>query len=395
MEHRRGALAEGRGTRRIGRREFLRDAAVLTGGVTAGVQFLGGRAEAQARPKEIVLAEGTALKTLNPYRSISTPERHFINLIFQRLVKIDHQGKIVGELADAWEVTDGGKVWTFKLKKGIKFSNGEPFNAQAAKFAFDTITDKAYAHIFAAQFSALTRIETPDENTLRFSTERPFAPLLINLHSPSASMVPPKHFRETKEEFSFKPVGTGPYMLKSWEGDTAVLVRNPHWAGPQGWADSFKYLAIPEDQARVAALERGEVDIAVKLPTQDMARIKGIAGVEAQVFPSMYTISFEVNVLKKPFSDKRVRQALMHAIDREAIVRGVMQGFAQVTVSPAAAPSTRGPTTPRRRRRCWPKPGTRTASACRSGRRTAGTSRTPRRRKRQSATSRTSASTPA
>jgi peptide/nickel transport system substrate-binding protein len=156
-------------------------------------------------------------------------------------------------------------------------------------------------------------------------------------------MVPPKHFRETKEEFSFKPVGTGPYILKSWEGDTAVLVRNPHWAGPQGWADSFKYLAIPEDQARVAALERGEVDIAVKLPTQDMARIKGIAGVEAQVFPSMYTISFEVNVLKKPFSDKRVRQALMHAIDREAIVRGVMQGFAQVTVSPV------GPGVPSRR----------------------------------------------
>jgi ABC-type transport system substrate-binding protein len=104
-----------------------------------------------------------------------------------------------------------------------------------------------------------------------------------------------------------------------------------------------KYLTIPEDQARVAALERGEVDIAVKLPTHDIARIKGSPNLEVQVFPSIYTISFEVNVLKKPFSDKRVRQALMHAIDRAAITRGILQGFAQPAVSPV------GPGIPSRR----------------------------------------------
>jgi peptide/nickel transport system substrate-binding protein len=329
--------------RAMDRREFLRNAAALTGGAVAGLSGARGTAYGQARPKEVVLAEGTALKTLNPYRSISTPERHFISQIFQRLVKIDHQGKIIGELAESWEVTDGGKLWTFRLKKGVKFSNGEPFNAEAAKFAFGVITDKAYGHIFAAQFSGITRVEAADEYTLKLHTEKPFAPLLINLHNNSAAMVPPRHFRDAKEDFSFKPVGTGPYMLKSWEGDTAVLVRNPHWSGPQPWADSLKYLTIPEDQARVAALERGEVDIAVKLPTHDIARIRANPNVDVQVFPSIYTISFEVNVLKKPFSDRRVRHALMHAIDRPAIIRGILQGFAQ----PAASPV--GPGVPSRR----------------------------------------------
>jgi peptide/nickel transport system substrate-binding protein len=325
----------------LNRRAFLRGASILTAGAAAAPLAPRG-AGAQARPKELVLAEGTALKTLNPYRSISTPERHFINLIFQRLVKIDSRGQIVGELAESWEVKDG-LVWTFKLRKGVRFSNGEPFNAAAAKAAFDVITDKTYAHVFAAQFSGITRSEAVDEATLRLYTEKPFSPLLINLCSHSASMVPPKHFKDSKEDFSFKPVGTGPYMLKSWEGDTAIIVRNPTWSGPQPWADSVKYLTIPEDQARVAALERGEVDIAVKLPTHDIKRIRAHPNVDVEIFPSVYTISFEVNVLKKPFTDKRVRQALMYAIDRKAITQGILQGFAEPCVSPV------GPGIPSRR----------------------------------------------
>jgi ABC-type transport system substrate-binding protein len=327
----------------LGRRDFLRGAAVLAGASASGLSAWQGTATAQPRPKEVVLAEGTALKTLNPYRSISTPERHFLNLIFQRLVQIDHRGAIVGQLAESWDVKEGGRLWTFKLKRGVKFSNGEPFNAEAAKYAFEVITSKTYGHVFAAQFSAITKIEAPDETTLRLTTDKPFSPMLINLASHSASMVPPRHFREAKEDFSFKPVGTGPYALKSWEGDTAVLARNTHWAGPQPWADAVRYVAIPEEQARVAALERGEVDIAVKLPTQDIKRIRAIPTVEVQVFPSMYTISFEVNVLKKPFSDKRVRQAMMYAIDRKAITQGILQGFAQPAVSPV------GPGIPSRR----------------------------------------------
>lgn len=326
----------------LGRRELLRRAALLTAGAAAGPHLLAGPASAQTRAKELVLAEGTALKTLNPYRSISTPERHFIGLIFQRLVKIDHQGTIVGDLAESWDVKDG-KVWTFKLRKGVRFSNGEPFNAAAAKAAFDVIADKGYAHVFAAQFSGITRSEVIDETTLRLHTEKPFAPLLINLCSHSAAMVPPRHFKEAKEDFSFKPIGTGPYALKSWEGDTAVLVRNPSWTGSQPWADSVKYLTIPEEQARVAALERGEVDIAVKLPTHDVQRIRANPNIDVQIFPSIYTISFEVNVLKKPFSDKRVRQAMMYAIDRKAITQGLLQGFAAPVVSPV------GPGIPSRR----------------------------------------------
>src|SRR3972149_7191313 len=103
------SLAEGSGARAIGRREFLRDTAILAGSMTAGAHALGRTAESQPKPKEIVLAEGTALKTLNPYRSISTPERHFISMIFQRLGEIAHPGKIIGELAASWGGTEGGR----------------------------------------------------------------------------------------------------------------------------------------------------------------------------------------------------------------------------------------------------------------------------------------------
>ncbi|MEJ2559515.1 MAG: ABC transporter substrate-binding protein, partial [Anaerolineae bacterium] len=256
--------------------------------------------------KQIVMVEGTAPKTMDPYRGISTPEIHFMELMFQGLVDIDYdRGVVVPDLAESWEIGDDQLTWTFKLKKGLKFSDGTDVNAEAVKYSLDLMSDEEFSHVFYNQFSVIQDVEVVDDYTVRFKTETPFAPLLINLAHHSAAIVSPTAREAYGEDFTMHPVGSGPYQLQSWEGDTLVLERNPYYTGKPTWFDEIKYLTVPEGGARVAMLETGEADIVVKIPPQDVERLQANPGLRVDISPSLYTISLEVNTTKPPLDDPR------------------------------------------------------------------------------------------
>lgn len=285
--------------------------------------------------KQIVLVEGTAPKSMDPFRGISSPESHLSKLLFQTLVEIDYdKGEVVPELAESWEVGDDQLTWTFKLKEGIKFSDGTDFNAEAAKYSLDLMSDEEFSHVYYNQFGVIKDVEVLDEYTVQFKTETPFAPLLINLAHRSAGMVSPTAREEWGEDFTLHPVGTGPYQLQSWEGDTLVLERNPYYNGPPTWYDEIKQLTVPEGGARAAMLETGEADIVIKVPPQDVERLQANPDLRVDILPSLYTISLEVNTQRPPLDNPLVRQALMHAIDQDAISANILQGLGVNPISP-------------------------------------------------------------
>ena len=172
-------------------------------------------------------------------------------MLFDTLVVIDYDSnEVIPELAESWEVSDDGLTWTFKLREDVKFSDGSSFNAEAAQYSLSLMADPEFNHVFYSQFAVIQDVQVVDDYTIQFMTEEPFSPLLINLAHYTAAMVPPAAREEWGEDFSQHVVGTGPYQLKEWEGDVVVLERNPNYFGTAPWAETIKYIAVPESGAR-------------------------------------------------------------------------------------------------------------------------------------------------
>ncbi len=257
------------------------------------------------------------------------PDFTLFKTLYNGLVRIDpDSNQIVGDLAESWEVSDDGVTWTFKLKENVKFADGTDFNAEAAKYSFDKMRDEDFGAAYYSQFSIIQDVSVVDDYTVQLTTDKPFSPLLISLSHPVAAMVSPTAYDKYGEDFASHPTGTGAYLLKSWEGETVILERNPYYTGEPPWPDEIKFIAVAEAGTRVAMLENKEVDIITTVPPQDVERLRANSNLRIESFPSLLMPVIEVNCLKGPLQNKLVRQAIMYAIDRQAIVEGIMLGFA-------------------------------------------------------------------
>jgi peptide/nickel transport system substrate-binding protein len=238
-------------------------------------------------------------------------------------------------LAESWEVSPDGRQYTFKLRQGVKFHDGTPFNAQAVKYTMDRVHDPNAKTRFgsgAGAYAAYEATEAPDEYTAVIKLSRPWAPLLDSL-SYIYRMVSPTAGQKWGEDFGQHPVGSGPFVFKEWVPNTHVtLERNPdyNWAPPflkhQGpaYLDAIVFRQIPEAGTRTAALERGDAQVIDAVPAQDLERIKSdpkykvIVGlVPGQAY------GYSMNMRKPPTNELPVRQAMQYGINREAIVRTV------------------------------------------------------------------------
>ncbi|HET9027384.1 MAG TPA: ABC transporter substrate-binding protein [Trueperaceae bacterium] len=237
-------------------------------------------------------------------------------------------------LAERWDVSDDGLTYTFYLRPGVTFHDGTPVNAEAVEFSFARQIDPNHPFHDTGEFpyaeftlGNISQIEVLDEMTVRLTLDETFAPFLANLAMHAAAIVSPTAVMEHGRDFSEHPVGTGPYRFVSWRrGVEVVLERNPdYWRGsPQ--VEKLIFRPIVEDQARLAALEAGEVDLAVNLPPDDLPRLRANKNFTFAEQAGMHTWYVVFNVTKKPFDDARVRQAMAFAVDRQAIVDAILGG---------------------------------------------------------------------
>jgi peptide/nickel transport system substrate-binding protein len=254
----------------------------------------------------------------------------------------DESTQIVPGLAESWTISKDGLTYTFKLRKGIAFHDGTPFNAQAVKFSVERQinpehpANKLGKYPFAAfNFGNVKAVEAMDESTVRFVLKEPRASFLTVMALGAASIVSPTAAMKAGQDYAVSPVGTGPFKFASWDrGQRVVLEKNPsYWRYPVK-VDRVIFRPVTEDQARLTELLTGGLDLIVGTPPDFVAQLENHPKVTflKQVGAHVWYLGF--NNTKKPFDDKRVRQALNYAVNKEAIVRDVLKGTGAVSKGP-------------------------------------------------------------
>ncbi len=300
----------------------------------------------QAAPKKggiMVEAMGTEPTNLDIFKARRQPEYRILHLIFEPLVVINPAFKIDPLLAESWSSSKDGKTWTFKLRKGIKFHNGEPFNAAAAKFSFERHLKSTQA----PRLKVIDSMEAKDDYTFTVHLKQSYPEFLYTLASFECSMTPPKAVTEAKNDWGTKVVvGTGPLMFKEWRsGERVVLVRNPDYKhappfvsnkGPS-YVDEWHFRFLVEPTTLIAELTAGGVDLSAYVTERDVNRVRDDARTAVITGKSTSAIYLAINMRKKPFDDIKVREALVHAVDAEAVRKAAMSGVASPLYVPISS----------------------------------------------------------
>ncbi|WP_195909428.1 ABC transporter substrate-binding protein [Rhizobium tubonense] len=300
---------------------------LLSAAITAGV-FLGGLMPAEAAKTTLNLGMSVEPAGLDP--TVAAPvaigQVTWQN-IFEGLVTIDENGKVVPQLAKSWTISPDGLTYTFKLQTGVQFHDGETFDATAAKFALDRARGSDSVNPQKRFFSTIASIDTADAETLVLHLSSPTGSLLYWLGWPSSVMVGPKSAANDKTT----PVGTGPFKFAAWaKGDHVDLVKNPgYWnKAVQVKLDKVRFRFIADPQAEAAALKAGDIDAFPEFAAPElMSSFDGDARLMTKVGNTELKVVAGMNNSRKPFDDKRVRQALMMALDRKTIIDGAWSGL--------------------------------------------------------------------
>lgn len=300
------------------------------------LMLLGGSSPAVAETT-LTFVQGSEIDTLDPALSRSTPSQIVIDHVFNKLVKWNGPDfkRIVPDLAESWETSADGKTWTFNLRKGVKFHDGTPFDAAAAKFNLDRIRNPELGSPNRSYYAIIDKVEATSPYVLTITTTRRTPTLIEILAEEWSSVSSPTAIQRSGRAYGRNPVGTGPYVFKSWvPNERADLVRNSNYFGTPAKTDHLVFRPVPENAARLIELKTGNADIATNIAPELTGEFKGNDQIVLQQAPSAFQVFFELNVTKPPFNDIRVRKAVNLAIDRQAIVDKILLGHGRVPVSP-------------------------------------------------------------
>ncbi len=301
---------------------------------------LGAPALVIAAPEgKVVIAQGVDPTTLDTMNQQETPASVVATHLFDTLVERDQNLKIVPALAAELPKLVAPTTWEVKLRKGVKFHNGEEFNAESVKFSLERVKTGMRS---SSNFRPIDRVDIVDPYTVRVQTSKPWPTFATIMTFRQASMYPPKAYAGKDTAFISKnPLGTGPYRLVKWDKDEQIVLEanDGYWRGAPK-IKTVVFRPIPDDAVRVAALQNGEVDVAVNIPPH----LANIIGNHPKLFlstaPSIRTLQLMivtheydkdhklVGVAKTPVADKKVRQALLYAVDADDIIKNVLDGKA-------------------------------------------------------------------
>lgn len=314
---------------------------IVTVIVALVVLALAAAAPAQA-PRPLTVGIPLITESLDA-RTFSALAYVSLNLFHGRLFAVDEAGRYRPELAESWRLVDP-HTWQFKLRRGVKFHNGDEFTAQDVKFSMDFVLDPANKHGNRSRFTDIKEVRVVDRHTVNFVTAEPSGALLSNLFR--LYILPGAYYRaKGAEEYAKAPVGLGPFKVKSYvAGDRLVVVASKdHWAGPPR-VDEIVVRAIAEPSTRMAAVETGEVDIGWFMPPEHLERLRGKGlGITLVGTNQVRALVLGTQATRiKPFEDKRVRQALNYAVDKEGLNKFLFGGYWRVAEGQVIGPAAFG-----------------------------------------------------
>ena len=245
--------------------------------------------------------------------------------IFEGLTRFASDGSIVPGLAESWEISDDGLVYTFRLREGVKFHDGTTMDAEDVKFSLDRARGEDSQNAQKALFSAISEVNVIDPLTVEIRLSQPNGNLLFNLAWGDAVIVAPESIGDIKTN----PVGTGPFRFSNWvQGDRIEIVKNPDYWGTPARLDRATFKFISDPTAAFAAVMAEDVDVFTGFPApENLAQFEADPRFQVLVGSTEGETILSTNNKMPPLDDVRVRKAIAHAIDRQAIIDGAMFGY--------------------------------------------------------------------
>ena len=259
--------------------------------------------------------------TLDPQKTSGTLTFQVVKSFYDTLAEPDTTGKIVPALAESWSVSADGLVWTFKLRQGVVFHNGQAFTSKDVKATFDRIKNEAFASPKRSEFAPIKTVSAPDARTVVFTLGAPYAPLLASLASGWGAILP-SGLIESGHNFGAEPVGTGPFKFSKWVRDNKIsMVKNENY-----WIKGLPKLAgvdfniVPERSVQIQGLLSGAIEAVEFVDPEDLPVLRANNKVAIKKELTSLIMVMAMNCSRAPFNDLRVRQAVNYAVDKQLVL---------------------------------------------------------------------------
>jgi peptide/nickel transport system substrate-binding protein len=287
----------------------------------------------------IRLVIGVDPDTLDPAGQTTTTIQNIVDYVNESLLSLGEDGKIHPALAESWEAAPDGKSYTFKLRQGVTFHDGTPFNAEAVKLSWDRLLSPDLKVPLRGLMTVIDSVTAVDPSTVRFNLKAPLPPFLAAMTASAYAIVSPNTAKNFPKTYNEEPVGTGPYMFKSrTKGSEVVLVRNEKYWGQKPYYQTVQFKIAPEAATRESLLLAGQADIIILPPISDIPKLQANNQVKVIMGQSDRTIYIAIDCTRDgPTKDKLFRQALNYAVDKEGIIKSILFGAGQVMDSPVAS----------------------------------------------------------
>ena len=282
-------------------------------------------AEGQGRGGMIRIGMDADNTTMDPHRSTAAVDRQVYNNLYGKLVDIDTRFGIVPQLAQSWDIKNGGLTYVFKLRRGVKFHDGTDFNAESVKWNFDRMRDPALASPRRSEIAPVKDVKVVDPYTVEVTLSAPFTPFLSVLSDRAGMVVSRDAVEKYKDDFARNPVGTGPFRFVEWVKDDHLTLRrfDGYWETGLPHLDEVVYRPIPDSSVRFTAMRTGQIDFMHQIHPKDVAAAKTERGLKVSEIPSLWWEAVHLNNQVAPFNVKPLRQAVWYAVDRTVIQRVV------------------------------------------------------------------------
>jgi len=290
----------------------------------------------------LVFGQSVDAVALDPHDIVDGQSVNNTANVFDTLVRFKPDStQVEPSLAESWTVSGDGLVWTFKLRKGIKFHDGTPFNAEAVKFNIDRQLDPKHPyHIgtFAYVEVALPNVKSVDvvnDSTVRFTLSQPYAPFITNMAMFSNSIASPTAIKKYGKDFFKHPVGTGPFKFVEWiQKDHATYEANKAYWNGRPCIDRLIIRGIPDNTVRLLELEKGTIHVMDQTSPSDYNRIRNNKDLVLFTGPGLNTAYIAMNTEKEPFTDVRVRRAVNYAVNKPPIIKAFYAGIGAPAKNP-------------------------------------------------------------
>lgn len=318
------------GISRMNRRDFLKiGGAGLAGAALLGVAGCGGGGAPQSNtpPGTLFAALEAEPPELDPNLSSAYVDRQVMASLYDKLVDINPQGEIVPMLAESYEVSGDDLEYTFQLRQGIKFHDGEPFDAEAVKFNLERYQKED--SVRSTEIEPVESVEAVDSRTVRVTLSEPFSPFLTVLTDRAGIVASPKAIQEAGGRISDNPVGTGPFeFVERVRGDHITVKKNQnYWKEGLPKLEKIEYRGIDDENVQYQNLRSGELDLIDSIPFVEFNSLQDSDDYQVFIEPGLGYAGFYFNVRQPPFDNQQLRQAVYRLVDRDAIVKAVLRNW--------------------------------------------------------------------